>query len=115
MHGLIVDRSTRVLETRTFEESSKVFQRNPAIDLDQCPLDDVFQLEGVDRSRATQGQEVTPGFGGKSAPFVGSHDPECHRQRQSIIHSRNLFAVKGSGKNARKCVKRIPHTGAPVL
>ena len=115
MHGLIVDRSTRVLETRPFEEPAKVFERNPAVDLDECPLDYVFQLEGVDGSRATEGQEVAPGFRGKPAPFVGSHDPKRHRQRQSIIHSRNLFAVKGSGKNAGKCLIETLHTGEPVL
>ena len=87
MNGLVVRRAAGILETRPFKETPKVFQGDPAIDLHEGSLDDVLELEGIDGTRAAQGEKVAPRVGGEPAPLVGSHDSKCHRNGQSIIHS----------------------------
>ena len=86
MNCLVVGRPARILESGSLEKTSQVLQRDPAVNLDQCPLDDVLELEGVYRSRTRQRQEVTPGFRGKPAPLVRSHHSESHWLWNAIIH-----------------------------
>ena len=87
MNCLVVRRAAGILESRTFQKTAQVFERDSAVDLNEGPLDDVLQLERVDRSRTAEGEEVAPGVGGEPPPLVGSHDSECHRNGQSVIHS----------------------------
>jgi hypothetical protein len=56
---------------------------------------------------------MTPCFGGKSSPFMGSHDPEGHWQGQTVIHSRNLFVDKGVGKLGINWALVMRHSDAP--
>jgi hypothetical protein len=109
VYGSQVGCPARVLQTGPFEESPKVFERYSSVELHESALDDVFQLNGVNSSRAAEGQEMTPGFGGKSASFVGSHDPESHRLGVSVIHSRNLFLGKSRSKLTSKGQREAPN------
>ena len=86
MNCLVVGRPARILEPGPLEETSQVLERDPAVDLDECPFDDVLQLQGVDRSRTRQRQEVAPRLRGKPAPLVRSHHSESHWLWQAIIH-----------------------------
>ena len=99
MDGLIVARTAGILEARPFQHSPQVFKRDSAVDLHQGPLDDVLKLGRVDGTRAAEAEQVSPGLGGEPSSFVGSHDPKCHRQGQTVIHSRNLGLYHESGKH----------------
>ena len=59
-------------------ECPEVFQGDGSVDLDQRPLDDVFQLPAIDRPRTDEAEEVPPRFRGKPASFVGAKNTERH-------------------------------------
>jgi len=102
MNGLVVDRPACVLEAGAFEKAAKIFQSDSTIDLHESALDDMLELQRIDGAGATQRQEVSPRLGGEPAPLVGPHHSECHRQRQSVIHS------------GLTMIKETSHTGEPV-
>jgi hypothetical protein len=49
MNSPEVGRSACVFEAGPFEESAQVFEGNPSVKLEKCPLDYVLELDRIDR------------------------------------------------------------------
>jgi hypothetical protein len=54
MNGSQVGCPAGVLEAGAFEQSAKVFKRNPSVELKKRALDDVLELDRIDGTRAAQ-------------------------------------------------------------
>jgi hypothetical protein len=61
-----------VIESGVFHNRLDVVDRDATIYLEQGPFDEVFQLRRAQRTGAAEGEEMSPGFGGKSSTFVRS-------------------------------------------
>jgi hypothetical protein len=107
MHRSVVAASRRVFQASSLEQSAQIVESNPSLELQEGSLDDVLQLEPVDRARAVEREQMTPRFGSKAPPFMWAHYAECGLCRNSFVHWRSLL-FHGRGKLDDFCYKLLP-------
>ena len=65
-------------QTHPFHERSKLLERYTAVDLSHRSLYNVLQLRGIEDPRATQRQQMTPCFRGKTPALMRTKYTKGH-------------------------------------
>ena len=65
-------------ETRPFHKGTEVVQCDAPIYLQECPLDDVLQLDRAEGARAGEREQMSPGFRGESTTLVRTQYSKRH-------------------------------------
>src|SRR5258705_9976357 len=77
VYGFPTVRSRR-RETCPLDEGAKIIQGNPAVDLDQSPLNELLELGYRHYSRARQGKQLAPRLGSEATSLMWSKNSERH-------------------------------------
>ena len=78
VYRLVLVAFALLAEPRPFHEGAEVVQRDAAVDLHECPLDNVLELGSVQRAGALQCQQVPPGFRGETPAFMRAQNSKSH-------------------------------------
>src|SRR5215469_5826110 len=108
-------RSWSVLVARPFHDRAQVVKCNASVHLRHGPVDQLLEFRRIEKSRAAQREQMSPGLWRKTAPLVGTQHTKRH-DGDTLFSPSLLFLISDdcSDGSARQSSAPTPAGSRPT-